>query len=200
MKRKIRLTESELIGMIKNLIKEFREKYPELLNPLLEKIGQVGYEGLSNIERKMIDSISQDTLDTDEIMMMVNRKIAAGEELSDVEQIFFDEYAAVPEESFEDIDMGDYKIDFEYNSTEENPEDDEIVHKGKIYVQSDDEDYPEEEVFHGEIYCDSEGNYAACNFENEEGVNLFEKFGAFEDFIEQAMEHICNNLKSNLNS
>ena len=199
MKRKIRLTESELIGMIKNLIREFREKYPELLNPLLEKIGQVGYEGLSDIERKMIDSISQDTLDTDEIMMMVNRKIAAGEELSDVEQVFFDEYAAVPEESFEDIDMGDYKIDFEYNSTEENPEDDEIVHKGKIYVQSDDEDYPEEEVFHGEIYCDSEGNYAACNFENEEGVNLFEKFGAFEDFIEQAMEHICNNLKSNLN-
>ena len=200
MKRKIRLTESELIGMIKNLIREFREKYPELLNPLLEKIGQVGYEGLSDIERKMIDSISQDTLDTDEIMMMVNRKIAAGEELSDVEQIFFDEYAAVPEESFEDIDMGDYKIDFEYNSTEENPEDDEIVHKGKIYVQSDDEDYPEEEVFHGEIYCDGEGNYAACNFENEEGVNLFEKYEAFEDFIEQAMEHICNNLKSNLNS
>jgi len=61
MKRKIRLTESELIGMIKNLIREFREKYPELLNPLLEKIGQVGYEGLSDIERKMIDSISQDT-------------------------------------------------------------------------------------------------------------------------------------------
>lgn len=200
MKRKIRLTESELIGMIKNLIREFREKYPELLNPLLEKIGQVGYEGLSDIERKMIDNISQDTLDTDEIMMMVNRKIAAGEELSDVEQVFFDEYAAVPEESFEDIDMGDYKIDFEYNSTEENPEDDEIVHKGKIYVQSDDEDYPEEEVFHGEIYCDGEGNYAACNFENEEGVNLFEKYEAFEDFIEQAMEHICNNLKSNLNS
>jgi hypothetical protein len=200
MKRKIRLTESELIGMIKNLIREFREKYPELLNPLLEKIGQVGYEGLSDIERKMIDNISQDTLDTNEIMMMVNKKIAAGEELSDVEQVFFDEYAAVPEESFEDIDMGDYKIDFEYNSTEENPEDDEIVHKGKIYVQSDDEDYPEEEVFHGEIYCDGEGNYAACNFENEEGVNLFEKYEAFEDFIEQAMEHICNNLKSNLNS
>ena len=200
MKRKIRLTESELIGMIKNLIREFREKYPELLNPLLEKIGQVGYEGLSDIERKMIDNISQDTLDTNEIMMMVNKKIAAGEELSDVEQVFFDEYAAVPEESFEDIDMGDYKIDFEYNSTEENPEDDEIVHKGKIYVQSDNEDYIDEEVFHGEIYCDSEGNYAACNFENEEGVNLFEKYESFEDFIEQAMEHICNNLKSNLNS
>lgn len=199
MKRKIRLTESELIGVIKNLIKEFREKYPELLNPLLEKIGEVGYEGLSNIERKMIDSISQDTLDTDEVMMMVNRKIASGEELSDVEKIFFNEYAAVPEESFKDIDMGDYKIDFEYNSTEENPEDDEIVHKGKIYIQSDDEDYPEEEVFNGEIYCDGEGNYAACNFENEDGINLFEKYEAFEDFIEQAMEHICNNLKSNLN-
>jgi hypothetical protein len=198
MKKKIRLTESQLISFIKNIIKEFREKYPELLNPLLEKVGEVGYEGLSNIEKKMLDSISNDNLNVDVIMMMVNKKIASGEELSDVEQIFFDEYAAVPDESFEDIDMGDYKIDFEYNSTEENPEDDEIVHKGKIYVQSDDEDYPEE-VFFGEIYCDSEGNYMACNFADEEGVNLFEKYEAFEDFIEQAMEHICNNLKSNLN-
>ena len=199
MRKKILLTESQLISFIKNIIKEFREKYPELLNPLLEKVGEVGYEGLSNIEKKMLDSISNDNLNVDVIMMMVNKKIASGEKLSDVEQIFFDEYAAVPDESFEDVDMGDYKIDFEYNSTEENPEDDEIVHKGKIYVQSDNEDYIDEEVFHGEIYCDGEGNYAACNFENEEGVNLFEKYEAFEDFIEQAMEHICNNLKSNLN-
>ena len=53
MKKKIRLTESELINYVKLIIKEIREKYPELLNPLLEKIGQVGYEGLSSIEKKM---------------------------------------------------------------------------------------------------------------------------------------------------
>jgi hypothetical protein len=200
MKKKIYLTEAELISFIKNIIKEFREKYPELLNPLLEKVGEVGFEGLSNIEQKMLNDISQDSLNTDEIMMMVNRKIASGEELSDVEQIFFDEYAAVPDTSFDDIEMGDHKIDFQYLSTEENPEDDEIVHKGRIFVESEGDEFMEEEVFEGEIYCDGEGNYAACNFENEEGINLFEKYEAYEDFIEQAMEHICNNLKSNLKS
>lgn len=198
MKKKIQLTESELVGLIHNILKEFTEKHSELLNPLLEKINQIGYEELSDIEKKMIDSISQDNLDTDEIMMMVNRKIAAREELSDVEQIFFDEYAAVPDESFKDIDMGDYKIDFEYTSTEENTEEDEIIHNGKIFIQSEDEDYPEE-VFEGEIYCDGEGNYAACIFEDEEGVNIFEKYESFEDFIEQAMNQICENLKQNLN-
>jgi hypothetical protein len=200
MKKKIYLTEVELISFIKNIIKEFREKYPELLNPLLEKVGEVGFEGLSNIEQKMLNDISQDSLNTDEIMMMVNRKIASGEELSDVEQIFFDEYASVPYDSFEDMEMGNHKIDFQYLSTEENPEDDEIVHKGRIFVESEGDEFMEEEVFEGEIYCDGEGNYAACNFENEEGVNLFEKYEAYEDFIEQAMEHICDNLKSNLKS
>jgi len=200
MKKKIYLTEAELISFIKNIIKEFREKYPELLNPLLEKVGEVGFEGLSNIEQKMLNDISQDSLNTDEIMMMVNKKIASGEELSDVEQIFFDEYAAVPDTSFDDIEMGDHKIDFQYLSTEENPEDDEIVHKGRIFVESEGDEFMEEEVFEGEIYCDGEGNYAACSFENEEGINLFEKYEAYEDFIEQAMEHICDNLKSNLKS
>ena len=200
MKKKIYLTESELISFIKNIIKEFREKYPELLNPLLEKVGEVGYEGLSKIEQKMLDDISQDNLNTDEIMMMVNRKTASGEELSDVEQIFFDEYAAVPDTEFDDMEIGNHKIDFQYLSTEQNPEDDEIVHKGRIFVESEGDEFMEEEVFEGEIYCDGEGNYDACSFENEEGVNLFEKYEAYEDFIEQAMEHICNNLKSNLKS
>jgi len=200
MKKKIYLTESELINFIKTIIKEFREKYPELLNPLLEKVGEVGFEGLSNIEKKMLNDISQDSLNTDEIMMMVNRKTASGEELSDVEQIFFNEYAAVPDTEFDDMEMGNHKIDFQYLSTEQNPEDDEIVHKGRIFVESEGDEFMEEEVFEGEIYCDGEGNYAACNFENEEGINLFEKYEAYEDFIEQAMEHICDNLKSNLKS
>ena len=42
MRKKILLTESQLISFIKNIIKEFREKYPELLNPLLEIVGEVG--------------------------------------------------------------------------------------------------------------------------------------------------------------
>jgi hypothetical protein len=200
MKKKIYLTEAELISFIKNIIKEFREKYPELLNPLLEKVGEVGFEGLSNIEKKMLNDISQDSLNTDEIMMIVNRKIASGEELSDVEQIFFDEYAAVPDTSFEDMEIGNHKIDFQYLSTEQNPEDDEIVHTGRIFVESEGDEFIEEEVFEGHIFCDEEGNYSACVFENEEGINLFDKYEAYEDFIVQAMEHICDNLKSNLKS
>ena len=200
MKNKIRLTESELINYVKLIIKEIREKYPELLNPLLEKIGQVGYEGLSSIEKKMLNDISQDSLNTDEIMMMVNRKIASGKKLSGVEQTFFDEYAAVPEEEMDMGSVGDINLEFEYNSTQENPEEMEIIHIGKIIVQTEEDDTLDEEIFEGEIYCDMEGDYQACNFNNEEGTNLFEKYSAIEGYVEEALTHLCNNLKSNLSS
>jgi len=200
MKKKIRLTESELINYVKLIIEEIREKYPELLNPLLEKIGQVGYEGLSSIEKKMLNDISQDSLNTDEIMMMVNRKIASGKELSGVEQTFFDEYAAVPEEEMDMGSVGDINLEFEYNSTQENPEEMEIIHTGKIIVQTEEDDTLDEEIFEGEIYCDMGGDYQACNFNNEEGTNLFEKYSAIESYVEEALIHLCNNLKSNLSS
>jgi len=200
MKKKIRLTESELINYVQSIIKEIREKYPELLNPLLEKIGEVGYEGLSSIEKKMINDISSDTLDMDEIMMMVNRKIASKEELTDLEKMFFEMNASVPEEEMDMGTIGDMNIEFEYNLTQENPEEMEIIHRGKIIVQKEEDDTLDEEVFEGEIYCDMEGDYQACNFNNEEGTNLFEKYSAIEGYVEEALIHLCNNLKSNLSS
>jgi hypothetical protein len=45
-----------------------------------------------------------------------------------------------------------------------------------------------------------EGDYQACNFNNEEGTNLFEKYSAIESYVEEALIHLCNNLKSNLSS
>ena len=200
MKKKIRLTESELINYVQSIIKEIREKYPEILNPLLEKIGEVGYEGLSSIEKKMINDISSDTLDMDEIMMMVNRKIASKEELTDLEKMFFEMNASVPEEEMDMGTIGDMNIEFEYNSTQENPEEMEIIHRGKIIVQTEEDDTLDEEIFEGEIYCDMEGDYQACNFNNEEGTNLFEKYSAIESYVEEALIHLCNNLKSNLSS
>ena len=200
MKKKIRLTESELINYVQSIIKEIREKYPELLNPLLEKISEVGYEGLSSIEKKMINDISSDTLDIDEIMMMVNRKIASKEELTDLEKMFFEMNASVPEEEMDMGTIGDMNIEFEYNLTQENPEEMEIIHMGKIIVQTEEDDTLDEEIFEGEIYCDMEGDYQACNFNNEEGINLFEKYSAIESYVEEALIRLCNNLKSNLSS
>lgn len=200
MKKKLYLTESELIDYVKSVIKEIREKYPELLNPLLEKIGEVGYEGLSIIEKKMIDDISRDVLNIDEVMMMINKKIASKEELTDLEKMFFEMNAAVPDEEIDMGTVGDMNIEFEYGGTVEDPENLEIVHKGKIIVQKEEDDTLDEEVFEGEIYCDMEGDYQACNFNNEEGVNLFEKYSAIEGYVEEALIHLCNNLKSNLSS
>lgn len=200
MKNKLYLTESELIDYVKSVIKEIREKYPELLNPLLEKIGEVGYEGLSIIEKKMIDDISRDVLNIDEVMMMINKKIASKEELTDLENMFFEMNAAVPDEEIDMGTVGDMNIEFEYGGTVEDPENLEIVHKGKIIVQKEEDDTLDEEVFEGEIYCDMEGDYQACNFNNEEGVNLFEKYSAIEGYVEEALIHLCNNLKSNLSS
>lgn len=200
MKKKLYLTESELIDYVKSVIKEIREKYPELLNPLLEKIGEVGYEGLSRIEKKMIDDISRDVLNIDEVMMMINKKIASKEELTDLEKMFFEMNAAVPEAEIDMGTVGDMNIEFEYGGTVEDPENLEIVHKGKIIVQKEEDDTLDEEVFEGEIYCDMEGDYQACNFNNEEGVNLFEKYSPIESYVEEALIHLCNNLKSNLSS
>lgn len=200
MKKKLYLTESELIDYVKSVIKEIREKYPELLNPLLEKIGEVGYEGLSIIEKKMIDDISRDVLNIDEVMMMINKKIASKEELTDLEKMFFEMNAAVPDEEIDMGTVGDMNIEFEYGGTVEDPENLEIVHKGKIIVQKEEDDTLDEEVFEGEIYCDMEGDYQACNFNNEEGVNLFEKYSPIEGYVEEALIHLCNNLKSNLSS
>jgi glycyl-tRNA synthetase alpha subunit len=81
-------------------------------------------------------------------------------------------------------------MEFQYETTEESV--DEIIHTGFLTVS--------DEPFYGEIYCDSEGNYSVCNFESDEGVNLFEQYEGLEREIESFLSIICNDLKGDLMS
>ena len=50
--------------------------------------------------------------------------------------------------------------------------------------------------FYGEIYCDPEGNFQTCMFENTtEGTNVFEDYEGLEHDIEVFLDVVCNDLK-----
>ena len=65
---------------------------------------------------------------------------------------------------------------------------DEKIHTGYLTVDSSD--------YYGEIYCDTEGNFQTCMFENTtEGTNVFEDYEGIEHDIEVFLDVVCNDLK-----
>jgi hypothetical protein len=74
---------------------------------------------------------------------------------------------------------------FKYESTEDAM--DEIIHSGYLEINNDE--------FYGEIYCDPEGVYSTCNFEDPDGVNLFEKYEGLENEIETFLYSVCDEIK-----
>jgi hypothetical protein len=74
---------------------------------------------------------------------------------------------------------------FKYESTEDTA--DEIIHSGYLKIDGDE--------FYGEIYCDPEGNYSTCNFEDPDGINLFEKYEGLEREIESFLYSVCDEIK-----
>ena len=96
--RKIRLTESELINLINDIIKESKHEFQNYEDSILDKISSDGIESLSDIEKKILDSVSNQNYEVKPIMLMIAKKIAKQESLSDIEQMFYDEYSVGPEE------------------------------------------------------------------------------------------------------
>ena len=143
------------------------------IDSILDKISRVGVDGLSKKEREYLDyhANTGDYLDDEELITSADR-VPSGETWE------FDGFQGIP------------KITFEYETTEESV--DEIAHTGFLTVSN--------ETFYGEIYCDSEGNYSLCNFESDEGVNLFEQYEGLEREIESFLSIICNDLKGDLMS
>ena len=74
---------------------------------------------------------------------------------------------------------------FKYESTEDAA--DEIIHSGYLEINNDE--------FYGEIYCDPEGDYSTCNFEDPDGVNLFEKYEGLEHEVEYFLDNVCDEIK-----
>ena len=74
---------------------------------------------------------------------------------------------------------------FKYESTEDT--EDEIIHSGYLEIDGDE--------FYGEIYCDPEGDYSTCNFEDPDGINLFEKYEGLEREVESFLYSVCDEIK-----
>jgi len=94
------------------------------------------------------------------------------EEDSSSEGVFFDSISGV-------------NMKFKYESTEDT--EDEIIHSGYLEIDGDE--------FYGEIYCDPEGDYSTCNFEDPDGVNLFEKYEGLEHEVEYFLDNVCDEIK-----
>jgi hypothetical protein len=101
--RKIRLTESELISFIKEVIKESRysHDFQSYEDAILDKISDEGIETLSEIEKYILDSIGKENFDSQPVMLMLAKKIAKQDSLTDIEQMFYDDNSV--ESSEEDV-------------------------------------------------------------------------------------------------
>lgn len=164
---KIKITEEQILNIVKRILQEGQNE----IDAILDKINQVGVEGLSKKELNYLDHHAKTGgyLDDEELITSSDR-VPSGETW------VFDGLPGIP------------KMEFQYETTEENI--DEIVHTGYLTVNND--------QFYGEIYCDSEGNYSLCNFESDESVNLFETYEGLEHEIESFLSIVCNDLKGDL--
>jgi hypothetical protein len=112
--KKIRLTESQLIDLIKEIINESQEK----IDSILDKINKVGLDNLSKKEREYLDyhATTGDYLKDEEL-------ITAKDRASSGEIWTFDGVPGIPEMSFQ------------YETTEESV--DEIIHTGFFTINND---------------------------------------------------------------
>jgi hypothetical protein len=164
MKKVVRLTESELINVIKRIITEGQSE----IDSILDKINRVGFDGLTPKEQSYLRHYSE------------TGEFKDDEELVTRSQSF--DYEHKFSNKIDGVDMT-----FKYESTEDTP--DEMIHSGYLEINNDE--------FYGEIYCDIDGTYSTCNFEDGDGVNLFEKYEGLEHEVEYFLDNVCEEIKGN---
>ena len=165
--RQVKLTESQLITIIKKVVSEGQKE----IDDILDKINKVGgVAGLSKKEKEYLDYHATTGKFLDKESLTTSHQIAQYGET------WYFQHPGMP------------TYQFKYEVTEETP--DEIIHTGYFNVNDDE--------YYGEIFCDTEGEYSLCNFNDGEGENVFEKYEGVEREIELFLEVVCNDLKDEM--
>jgi hypothetical protein len=167
--KKIRLTESQLIDIIKKVVTESQSN----IDAILDKISQVGVAGLSKKEKEYLDyhATTGDYLDNEELITSSDR-VPSGEVWT------FDGVAGIP------------KMVFQYETTEENI--DEIAHTGFLTVGNDEfygEIYCDREGNYS--LCNFESDESVNLFETYEGLER-----EIEAFLSTICEDLKGDLMS----
>ena len=163
--KKIRLTESELVKLINRMISEAMSD----IDGILEKIGESGYESLSNKEKEYLNHYSK-----------------TGQFMDDAEDEF-DKYSHPRFEgpSFSDR-IKDAPVSFTYETTEET--ENGMAHVGYLTIYEDE--------YYGEIFCDDNGTFKYAHFESPEEVNIFEEYYKIQNEIELFLQNVCEEIKA----
>jgi hypothetical protein len=214
--RKVRLTESELIKFITQIIKESSHEFQNYEDTILDKISSEGIESLSDIEKRILQSVSSEDFDTKPIMLMLAKKIAKQESLTDIEQMFYDEYSEEPEEDGRTADYErqlDPGVIYDAGDDEVPPSDDRDNRfsfedpKGEIPTMTFDamkiyttDKYIvfqgpleiEYTTYYGKIYTDLDGKYLGYRFKSESGTKPDEDYESdiIEVFLKLASEQL----------
>jgi hypothetical protein len=165
--KKVTLKENEYIKLLKFVLSEALTPGEDKIDMILDKISQSGMESITPEERETLEKFTKGISIEDKPSPKNDFMTKAGG--------FW---------SFDFPGMPSFK--FRYESTQDT--EDEKIHTG--YLTVNDSDY------YGEIYCDTEGNFQTCMFENTtEGTNLFEDHEDLEQDIEVFLDVVCNDLK-----
>jgi hypothetical protein len=221
--RKIRLTESELISFIKQVIKESRysHDFQSYEDAILDKISNEGIETLSDIEKYILDSIGKENFDVQPVMLMLAKKIAKKESLTDIEQMFYDDNSV---ESSEDDVKGYRELEpgvlFDAGDDETPPSDDRdnrfafadpkgeipsmtfdvmkiyttdkyIIFQGTLEV--------DKTTYYGKIYADLDGKYLGYRFKSENQTTPEEDYEkeTIDAFLQIAVQELNSDNEQN---
>jgi hypothetical protein len=221
--RKIRLTESELISFIKEVIKESRysHDFQSYEDAILDKISDEGIETLSEIEKYILDSIGKENFDAQPVMLMLAKKIAKQDLLTDIEQMFYDDNSVESSEEdvrgYRELESG---VLFDAGDDDTPPSDDRenrfsfIDPKGEMpsmvfdamkiyttdkYIVFQGRFEVDETTYYGKIYADLEGNYLGHKFKSENQTTPDEDYEkeTIDAFLQVAVQELNSDNEQN---
>lgn len=162
--RIIKLTESELTSLIKRVINEGLSE----IDAILDKISEVGFDGLSDDEKEYLEYHSKTGkfLPTEKPEVSFN---ASDSEDAIKRKVGGIKFKFLHEDTFEENGIVNYSGWLGFNNEE----------------------------FYGRIICDENGDYLECSFEDPEQNEIIDLYPDIEMYLDKFLEYVCEELNQN---